>query len=186
MGRTLHEVLRIREARDHRTGRAIDLVGSAEPWHRLGFQDRRSTTGTADTRTVGSRLWRTASPDRSGSGTRSPMRSGRRSSTWPLMSRICRRANWPSTSPTRRPALCRNSNLCISKLVLVNFIVAQRAGRRSYLRVPAPVIREILWISNRFRVCPCTMLFSIPCMLPTAGAKISTPVDSTNCMRRSA
>src|SRR6185437_2852052 len=33
------------------------------------------------------------------------MRSGRRSSTWPLMSRICRRANWPSTSPTPRPAL---------------------------------------------------------------------------------
>ena len=31
----------------------------------------------------------------------------RRSSTWPLMSRICRRANWPSTSPTPRPALSR-------------------------------------------------------------------------------
>ena len=32
---------------------------SAEPWHRLGFQVRRSTTGTADIRTGGSRLWRT-------------------------------------------------------------------------------------------------------------------------------
>ena len=42
---------------------------SAEPLPRLGFQDRRSMTGTADIRTGGSRLWRTASPDRSGSGT---------------------------------------------------------------------------------------------------------------------
>ena len=31
MGRTLHEVLRIREARDHRAGRAIDLVGRPNP-----------------------------------------------------------------------------------------------------------------------------------------------------------
>src|SRR5215472_15937397 len=46
---------------------------------------------TADTRRVGSKLWRMASRDRGGSGTRSLTRSKRRSSIWPLRSRTCRR-----------------------------------------------------------------------------------------------
>src|SRR5262245_62644113 len=40
-------------------------------WLQSGSRDRRSTTGTADTRRAGSKLWRMASRDRSGSGTRS-------------------------------------------------------------------------------------------------------------------
>ena len=55
---------------------------------------------------VGSKLWRMASRDRGGSGTRSLTRSGRRSSIWLLRSRICRRVSSPSTSRTRTAALC--------------------------------------------------------------------------------
>src|SRR6266700_667241 len=51
-------------------------------------------------------LWRMASGDRGGSGTRSLTRSKRRSSLWPLRSRTCRRVSSPSTSRTRRVALC--------------------------------------------------------------------------------
>ena len=40
------------------------------------------------------------------SGTRSPTRSARRSSIWPLRSQTCRRGSSPSTSRTRRAALC--------------------------------------------------------------------------------
>src|SRR5262245_39526789 len=36
-------------------------------------------------------------------------------------------------------------------------------------------------MSKCFLTFPCTMLFSMPCMLPTAGARMSTPVDSTYC-----
>ena len=73
---------------------------------RSGSRDRRSTNGTAVTRTAGSKLWRMASRDRGGSGTRSLTRSGRRSSIWLLRSRICRRVSSPSTSRTRTAALC--------------------------------------------------------------------------------
>src|SRR5262245_8570762 len=66
-------------------------------WLQLGSRDRRSTTGTADTRRAGSKLWRMASRDRGGSGTRSLTRSKRRSSIWPLRSRTCRRVSSPST-----------------------------------------------------------------------------------------
>jgi hypothetical protein len=40
-------------------------------------------------------------------------------------------------------------------------------------------LAQIFIVGSRF-VCPCTMLFSIPCMLPTAGARMSIPVASTN------
>src|SRR4029077_13580123 len=62
---------------------------SVARWRRSGSRDRRSTTGTAVINRAGSKLWRTASPDRSVSGTRSPTRSARRSSIWPLRSRTC-------------------------------------------------------------------------------------------------
>ena len=42
-----------------------------------------------------------------------------------------------------------------------------------------------LSISNRLRASPRTMLFSMPCILPTAGASTSTPVNSTNCLASS-
>ena len=71
-----------------------------------GSRDRRSTTGTAVTGRAGSKLWRMASRGRSGSGTRSLTRSGRRSSVWLLRSRTCRRGSSPSTSRTRTAALC--------------------------------------------------------------------------------
>src|SRR6266571_2777396 len=76
-------------------------------WLQSGSRDRRSTTGTADTKRAGSKLWRMASRDRGESGTRSLTRSKRRSSIWPLRSRACRRVSSPSTSPTQRAALCQ-------------------------------------------------------------------------------
>src|SRR5215831_199350 len=72
-----------------------------------GSRDRRSATGTADTRRAGSKLWWMASRDRGGSGTKSLTRSKRRSSIWPLRSRTCRRVSSPSTSQTQRAALCQ-------------------------------------------------------------------------------
>jgi hypothetical protein len=69
-------------------------------WLQSGSRDRRSTTGTADTRRAGSKLWWMASRDRGGSGTRSLTRSKRRSSISPLRSRTCRRVSSPSTSRT--------------------------------------------------------------------------------------
>src|SRR5262249_40803950 len=64
---------------------------SAGHWLQSGSRDRRSTTGTVDTRRAGSKLWWMASRDRGGSGTKSLTRSKRRSSIWPLRSRTCRR-----------------------------------------------------------------------------------------------
>src|SRR5262249_42528228 len=76
-------------------------------WLQSGSRDRRSTTGTADTRRAASKLWWMASRDRGGSGTRSLPRSKRRTSIWPLRSRTCRRVSSPSTSRTQRAALCQ-------------------------------------------------------------------------------
>src|SRR5215471_264498 len=106
MGRTLHEVFRIREVRDHRTGGTvvalnppdtgsnrdpeIDVLRLVQPYQGAG-----------------SKLWWMASQDRGGSGIRSLTRSKRRSSIWPLRSRTCRRVSSPSTSPTHRAALCQ-------------------------------------------------------------------------------
>jgi transposase len=73
----------------------------------IGISRSTFVTGTAAIRTAGSKPRRMASPGRAGSGTRSPMKSARRSSTWHLRSRTCRRGSLPSTSRMRRLALCR-------------------------------------------------------------------------------
>jgi hypothetical protein len=48
-------------------------------------------------------------------------------------------------------------------------------------RVCSLIVR-IRSMSNRFFVSPATMLLSIPCILPTAGASVSILVSSTNCL----
>src|SRR6184192_3912985 len=106
MGRTLHEVFRIREVRDHRTGGTvvalnppdtgsnrdpeIDVLRLVQPIP--GGRDRSSGGWQAET---------AADLEQ-----RSLTRSKRRSSIWPLRSRTCRRVSSPSTSRTRRGALC--------------------------------------------------------------------------------
>ena len=80
--RTLSQVLGI-----PRSSRLLNWSNSrrcrfAGHWRRSISRDRPSTTGTAAIKTVGSKLWRTASQDRGGSGTKSPTRSARRSSIW--------------------------------------------------------------------------------------------------------
>src|ERR1700757_1215286 len=93
MGRTLHEVFRIREVRDHRTGGTvvalnppdtgsnrdpeIDVLRLVQPIPR--GRDRSSGGWQAETAAE--------------SGTRSLTRSKRRSSIWPLRSRTCRRVS---------------------------------------------------------------------------------------------
>ena len=49
----------------------------------------------------------------------------------------------------------------------------------------ACLMAAILSMSRCFFVSPWTMLLSMPCILPTAGARISTPVLSTNCFASS-
>src|SRR5215467_12047317 len=106
MGRALHEVFRIREVRDHRTGGTVvalnppDTGSNRDP--EIAFYDwySRYQEGGIEALVDGNR-------DRGGSGTRSLTRSKRRSSIWPLRSRTCRRVSSPSTSPTHRAALCQ-------------------------------------------------------------------------------
>ena len=104
--RTLSQVLGI-----PRSSRLLNWSNSrrcrfAGHWRRSISRDRPSTTGTAAIKTVGSKLWRTASQDRGGSGTKSPTRSARRSSIWRLRSQTCRHGSSPSTSRTASAALC--------------------------------------------------------------------------------
>src|SRR5262249_31649349 len=89
-------------------------------------------------RRVGSKLWRMASRDRGGSGTRSLTRSKRRSSIWPLRSRTCRRVSSPSTSRTHRAALCQKPLFIGHGLITSPAFILMKAADRFANPTTAP------------------------------------------------
>src|SRR5438128_7553059 len=97
MGRTLHEIFRIREVRDHRTGGTVVALNPPD---------------TGSNRDPEIDVLRLVQPiprgrDRSSGGWQAETAANLEQSIWPLRSRTCHRVSSPSTSPTQRAALCQ-------------------------------------------------------------------------------
>ncbi|WP_370091399.1 helix-turn-helix domain-containing protein [Bradyrhizobium ottawaense] len=96
MGRTRHEISRLRKGRDHPAGRAIASLGIPRATF-YRWYDRYREGGVealADHRSRPDRVWY-----------RSPTMCGVRSSTWRWSYLSCRHASWPCGSPTNESTL---------------------------------------------------------------------------------
>ncbi len=111
MGRTAHEIPRLREAGDHPAGRAIPSAGQAHAGEARHPQGDLLPLVRSLPEPAGRRPSTTARPGRIGSGTASRTLSASRSRSWRWTSRRCRRASWPCASPTRRLLCLRGLGL---------------------------------------------------------------------------